>query len=304
MNRLTLTSSRFPTSYSSPLNLRLVNASKLHIFWYGAIGKIKPSFSRQTFLIKLFENARRSKRLELLLAHRTRDLLETQIQRNMELERFAEFGRICANIMHEVASPLTAASINLDMFDGSETKNIARARKNLQQIERYLDATRSQLKSQSHIENFSIKSEFNKLILFMEPLASKANIRIIFETSSNYRIQGDPVKFSQVLANLISNAIDAYEGVTIDNGQKTIVVSVDNLAKYLRLSVIDYGKGIEPNALPWIFKPFYTTKSDSERGTGIGLTMVKRVIEEDFRGAIKVISNPRIGTRFIINFNH
>lgn len=239
--------------------------------------------------------------MELLVAQRTRDLLESQIQRNLELERFAEFGKICANLMHEVASPLTAASLNLDLLDGSESKSIALVRKNLQQIERYLNATRLQLKLRSRSENFCVKTEFKRLMLFMEPIAEKAGVKIMFETDNNYRIVGDPVKFNQLLANLLSNSIDAYEGIVLDSGPKKIYVCINSSPKYLKLAVIDWGKGIEPEALPCLFKPFYSTKSDTERGTGIGLTMVKRVVEEDFHGNIKVISNQHIGTRFLIN---
>ncbi len=239
--------------------------------------------------------------MELLLAQRTRDLLESQILRNIELERFAEFGRICANLMHEVASPLTAASINLDLLDGHEPKNIAKARKNLHQVERYLNATRLQLKSHSRIENFSLHTEYNRLLLIMEPMASQKHVKIIYEEDGSYRLTGDPVKFNQLLANLISNSIDAYEGITLDAGQKKIYIRITASAKYIKISVIDWGIGIAPEALPWLFKPFYTTKANGERGTGIGLTMVKRVVEEDYSGSIKVISSPRIGTRFVIN---
>ena len=302
MNRLTFTTtSRLPTSFSSPLNYHFINRSKLRVMLYGSINNLKSRLSMQAMYLFFFENARRSHRLELLVAQRTRDLLESQIQRNLELERFAEFGKICANLMHEVASPLTAASLNLALYDGLESKNIDRVRKNLQQIERYLNATRSQLKMNSCSENFKIRSEFNRLMLFMEPIATKAGIKIIFDSDYSYRLQGDPVKFNQVLANLISNSIDAYEGINLDSGQKKIYIQVSSSTKILKISVIDWGMGIEPEALPWLFKPFYSTKSDTERGTGIGLTMVKRVVEEDFKGNIKVISSPSIGTRFVIN---
>lgn len=301
MNRLTFTTSRFPTSFSSPLNFRIFYTSALRVFVYGSINKLKSLFSSHAIFLTFIDAIRKRHRLELLVAQRTRDLLESQIQRNIELERFAEFGRICANLMHEVASPLTAASINLDLFDGHEPKNVASARKNLQQVERYLNATRLQLKSHSSVEDFSLYNEYRRLLLIMGPIASQKHIKIIYKADSTYHLIGDPVKFNQLLANLISNSIDAYDGITLDTGQKKIYIRVTSSAKYIKISVIDWGIGIEPEALPWLFKPFYTTKSDGERGTGIGLTMVKRVVEEDYNGSIKVISSPRIGTRFVIS---
>lgn len=238
--------------------------------------------------------------LEVQVAERTRELFESQLLRNVELERFAEFGRICATMIHDVASPLTAASLNLELYDGSESRTVLRARKNLQQLERYVCAARQQLKSHGKLETFSVNNEFKRLSLVMEPIASKNGVRINFESNGNYQLFGDPVKFNQLLANLISNAIDAYEGVTINGVQKTIQIEIKATLKYLRLMVTDWGKGIPPEAMPWVFEPFYTTKSDSDRGTGIGLTMVKRVVEEDFSGYIKVTSAPSDGTRFAI----
>lgn len=238
--------------------------------------------------------------LEIQVAERTRELLESRLLRNVELERFAEFGRICATMLHDVASPLTAASLNLELYDGSESVTVANARRNLQQLERYVYAARQQLKSHGKLETFSINNEFRRLSLVMEPIASKNRIRINFESDGNYRLFGDPVKFNQLLANLISNAIDAYEDVTIDGVQKTVQIKIEGTPKYLKLIVTDWGKGIPAEAMLWLFEPFYTTKSDNDRGTGIGLTMVKRVVEDDFGGNIKVTSTPNSGTHFVV----
>ena len=239
--------------------------------------------------------------LEIQVIEKTHKLLETQLLRNTELERFAEFGRVSATLLHEVSNPLTAASINLGLFDGNESETITSARKNLQQLERYIEAARHQLKVQGKLENFSIRYEFRRLLLMMEPIATRNGIKIFFESKDNYRLFGDPVKFNQVLANLISNSVDAYQDVVINPAQKNIYVHVSATPKFLKLKVIDWGKGIEPEAIAWLFKPFYSTKSNTERSMGIGLNMVKRVVEEDFHGNVNVVSSPRLGTSFIIN---
>ena len=242
--------------------------------------------------------------LEVLVADRTRELLESQLLRNVELERFAEFGRVSATLLHEVANPLTAASLNLELFDGTESRTIARARKNLQQLERYVYAARQQLKSQGKLETFSVRNEFKRLSLVMEPIAIKNGVRISFESANNYKLFGDPVKFNQLLANLISNAIDAYENILTNEAQKTVQIKVKNSTKFLKLSIVDWGNGISQEAIPCLFNAFYTTKYSTDRGTGIGLTMVKRVVEEDFAGSIKVSSCSKNGTRFEIKLRH
>lgn len=286
MNRLTSqVISRNPTPYSSPQNI---------------LSTLVKTLSTNKLYVYLGETINKRSNLEYLVAERTRQLLESHIQRNIELERFAEFGRICATMLHDVASPLTAASLNLDLYDGSESNTVIQARENLQQLERYVVAARQQLKSHGKIEEFSVRTEISRLLLVMQPIANNCHVQISTKLNGDYVLSGDPVKFNQLLANLISNAIDAYENVLTDGFQKLVQIEVNATRNYLKLAVIDWGMGISPEASKYIFEPFYSTKSDSSRGTGIGLTMVKRVVEEDFGGSIRVSSSSNDGTRFEI----
>jgi signal transduction histidine kinase len=92
--------------------------------------------------------------LEIKVLERTRELEATQLLRTMELQRFAEFGRLSANLLHEVASPLTAASLNLEQFSGRNSQVIEQARQNIHHIERYVSAARKQLQHESSRTRF------------------------------------------------------------------------------------------------------------------------------------------------------
>lgn len=290
MNRLTSqVISRNPFPYSSPQNI---------------LSLIAKSLSTNKLREYLRETINKRSNLEYLVAERTRELLISQIQRNDELERFAEFGRICATMIHDVASPLTAASLNLDLYDGLESSTVIQARKNLQQLERYVVAARQQLKSHGKVEEFNVRTEIKRLLLVMQPIANNCQVQINTKLYGNYFLFGDPVKFNQLLANLISNAIDAYDHVMTDGFRKVVRIEVTASNNYLKLTVEDWGIGISPDASKYIFEPFYSTKADSSRGTGIGLTMVKRVVEEDFGGRIKVFSSLKDGTRFEIKLRY
>lgn len=238
--------------------------------------------------------------LELLVIERTRDLLESQQQRNLELERFAEFGRVSAGLLHEVANPLTAATLNLETTDGNLLHATRNALKNLQQLERYVNAARMQLKQCCKPSNFGLTVEFKRIALLMGPQARQHGIQIIFDSSSDYRLYGDTVKFNQILANLLVNAIDAYGDVPLTQSQRVIEVSAKATSRYIQITVRDWGNGISQYAMNRLFDAFYTTKSDCQRGTGIGLTMVKRAVEEDFKGTISVTSSIDKGTIFVI----
>jgi signal transduction histidine kinase len=98
-------------------------------------------------------------------------------------------------------------------------------------------------------------------------------------------------ELNQVWTNIIDNAIYALE----QNGELTIETSSDGKNAYVK--IIDNGAGIPPEIISRIFDPFFTTKKVGE-GTGIGLDLVKRIIDHH-NGEIKVHSAPG-RTEFIV----
>lgn len=113
---------------------------------------------------------------------------------------------------------------------------------------------------------------------------------------------GNPLKFHQIIANLISNAIDAYDGIPREEGrQNRVEVRLAQHSGIVRLEVQDWGQGIKPEILNKIFDPLFTTK-DTDKGTGIGLTTTKHIVEKDFAGNVTVASKPGYGSTFIVEF--
>lgn len=88
--------------------------------------------------------------------------------------------------------------------------------------------------------------------------------------------------YSWTIENLIKNAIDAMKG----KGRLTIAIESDK--KFARINVIDTGKGIHKNDFQQVFEPGYTTK---KRGWGLGLSLVKRIIEDYHNGRVKVFTS-------------
>jgi len=175
---------------------------------------------------------------------------------------------------------------------------IRQARKNLQQLERYITAARQQLKMHGDPAVFSVRHELHQVTRFMKPLAQQAGVKLTITQACNYKLYGDPVKFNQLVANLTANAIDAYNGVQQQNVSKRIEVIVRQSSRWITVRVSDWGSGLSTEKLPQVFMPFYTTKADS--GMGIGLAMVKRIAEEDFHGSISVTSSSAQGTCFTV----
>jgi PAS domain S-box-containing protein len=107
-------------------------------------------------------------------------------------------------------------------------------------------------------------------------------------------IQGDPQHLKQVLINLFFNAVDAMPA-----GGTLCVRAAAEGAGNLSITVADTGQGIDPEILPQIFRPFFTTKK--KRGTGLGLSVCDRIIRAH-GGSISVESNRGSGTTFLLRF--
>lgn len=237
--------------------------------------------------------------LEIKVVERTRQLEQAQMQRVMELQRLAEFGRLSAGLLHDVASPLTVASLNLkELGNKSHSQLLSRAMQSLQYIERFLDAARKQLKSQGNITEFAVTKELQQVLSILNHRAREEMVSIKIAAPKRYRLTADPVKFNQIMANLILNGIEAYQGTKIEKRELTISLAREK--ESIRINVIDHGRGLTKDQIEHIFEPFYTTKPEGRHNMGIGLVTVKKLVETDFLGRIKVTSSKRYGTCFTI----
>jgi nitrogen fixation/metabolism regulation signal transduction histidine kinase len=117
----------------------------------------------------------------------------------------------------------------------------------------------------------------------------------IEQVSNDITVKIDKLRFSQALANLVINAIDAMDG------KGDIEIRTDSIkkreARFCRLSVRDTGKGISKHDGQNIFTPYFTTK---ETGTGLGLPIVERIIN-DHGGSVWFNSAEGMGTTFYLD---
>lgn len=239
--------------------------------------------------------------LEVKVAERTRELEQTQLLRLMEVQRFAEFGRLGANLLHEVANPLTAVSLNLEeLRDQQRSKPVLQAYRSLQHLERYLTAARKQLKGRGDLTTFSVHHELAQLKEIILPNAKKSGVSVTIREAGNFRLYGDAVKFNQLMSNLLLNAIEAYAGSKRPAHKQKVEVTIERATEGIVVTVHDWGRGIASDELPHIFEPFYSTKPASARSMGIGLAMVKQYVTNDFEGSITVTSAPAKGTEFVV----
>ena len=205
-------------------------------------------------------------------------------------ERLAAVGRLAATVAHEINNPLEAIT-NLVY--------LARTASSPSEVEGFLSKVEEQLACVSHLTRqtlgFYRETSGARLVRPAEIVdsivavfASKAKNKGIWlktEIKDDLEIYAIPGEIRQVLANLISNSIDAVQGP----GDIRIRVSrARNSAKEpvagIRITVADAGSGIPRETLKRVFEPFFTTKRDV--GTGLGLWVCKNIVETH-RGTIR-----------------
>ncbi|WP_018392863.1 ATP-binding protein [Bacillus sp. 37MA] len=214
-----------------------------------------------------------------------------------ELEKLSLIGGLAAGVAHEIRNPLTsiigfAQIIKESSIDEATDKYLEIMLNELNRISTIVNEFMciSKPKESMEFRNTDIKALVSRVIEFMKPQASLKGLNLIEFINSDSIITAhcDPNHLTQVLMNLIQNALEA----TTESTQK-IVVSLKNVNKdSLLIKITDQGSGISPERQKRLFEPFYTTK---EKGTGLGLMMCKRIIE-NHNGTIEINSQLGKGT--------
>jgi len=248
--------------------------------------------------------------LEEKVEERTRDMKRVQIEKSSQMYHFAEFGRLASGFFHDLASPLTAVSLNLQLLKKQERVDMENTERYLEQaiqitkkLEGFLGSVRKQMRHQETITEFRIQDEVEDVLQMVGHKARKAQVELLFHsTEVVLMMYGNPFKFNQIVLNLISNAIDSYDSKKMEAGKtRSVRVEVQSQAGMCICSVQDEGVGIAPEHLEAIFEPFYTTRME-EGGMGIGLSTTRELVENYFHGQIQTFSTLGKGSKFIVTF--
>lgn len=224
-------------------------------------------------------------------------------RRLLHHSKLASLGELAAGIGHEINNPLTViksyaslilekklTELDLDYLNSSMNKISVSANR----IEKIVSGLKNFSRSDSSVfEVFCITELVEESINLISEIYSKEDIEVILTLPSDpLSILGNRGRIGQVLMNLLSNAHDALQ----ISKRKRIKIEVEKIKDNARITISDTGVGIKPSDLDNIFEPFYTTK-DINKGTGIGLSLVQRIIEEH-HGSIGVDSLLNEGTSF------
>jgi len=180
---------------------------------------------------------------------------------------------------------------------GEEIKELSGATKNCGELARQLLAYSRQGRAEKVLVEYNATFAVQESIKIVKKLLPSNIILKMNITKTPYYVKGQMGALNQIILNLVTNAMHAMpHGGTISI---QFGLSTDSDG-FLRMIVEDTGTGISPEIQRQVFQPFFTTKEEG-KGTGIGLTVVKRLTEEH-GGSIRVLTKENEGTTFVLDF--
>jgi two-component system, NtrC family, sensor histidine kinase PilS len=236
-------------------------------------------------------------RLGLITACEDLSAIRAMESRMRQADRLATVGRMAANIAHEIRNPLASLTGAIEVLTSPHTAEDARER--LSQIvareserlnhiiKNFLEYARPAPLS---IATFDVAAAAEEVLLLLEHRASPGSLKVMREFAPSVLWPVDAQQFRQILWNLCLNAVEAMP----EGGELRVAVAI--FGDTLEVTVGDTGEGIAAGDISHVFEPFFSTKSE---GTGLGLALVHRIVQEH-GGDIDVRSSPGLGTTFTL----
>lgn len=247
----------------------------------------------------------------LLLIHDVRDIV--RMERQMRIaERLSALGTLAAAMAHEIRNPLEAMDLNLALLerslagrkptaqDGEKTgKYVKILESEISRLAAIVENTLSFARpSNSPMAEIHLDSILRQIVDLLANQAHSRKVKLDLSVEGVLIILGSEDQLKQAFLNLVINGLEAMPGggslhIRAEAARQEGSLSDKNLAV---VRIQDTGVGIPQNQLSRLFDPFFTTRP---KGTGLGLTIAHRVIQEH-NGRIRVASVPGEGSIFTI----
>ncbi len=248
---------------------------------------------------------------------RSRDLMQAirraQTKRMTDLEiqskKFLSLGKLFPFLAHEIRNPLhaiggalTVLQRRCNLEDDTVAQSIEIIREEIQRlnqfVQEYLDFSRPPARRRFAETDLNeiIRSSLNTMAPVIEAHPDK--IKVITHLDDGLpTIKANFTEIKQVCLNILKNAIEAMK----KGGKLEVHTSThpQERPRYAMIKIVDTGTGIDKKNVPYVFDPFYSTKS---RGTGLGLALCRKIVVENHRGQIDIESKKNIGTTVTITF--
>jgi signal transduction histidine kinase len=236
------------------------------------------------------------------------DLNRRLLDEMAKKDRLASMGQASQELVHDLRNPLTVVLGYVQILADDLRRSKDTLAGPLNTTFEYVDVIeKSAIRCRDLIEvwqNLGRKNERNMLPVVLTDLLQdivKACNAIAMKTSAKVDLSikgedmlvlGDPTQLGRTIQNLVGNAIDALPE---KGGHVQVTCAREDGVIAIRIS--DNGCGMDTDTLRKAFEPYFTTKE--QKGTGLGLFITKRIIE-DHKGSVEMLSSPGKGTTAII----
>lgn len=236
------------------------------------------------------------------------ELADTLNYAAVELSKIDDYQKdLMMNVSHDLKTPLTLISGYSEMMRDFPSE---RTEENLQIIideskrlnglvNDILSLTRMDIDAQKwELESYNLTENIKEIVYRIEKFVEELNIKIIFNYEEEVNIMANMEQMNKVIYNYISNAINYV-------GEDKIVI-IEQIVKndFVKISVIDHGKGIPKEELPNVWQRYYKAKNHirASIGSGLGLSIVRGVLEKHgFEYGVN--SEENIGSEFWFKAN-
>ncbi len=212
-----------------------------------------------------------------------REALELERVRSLQNAKMATLGEMAASIAHEINNPLAILSGSLQLLpryrENTERfdAKLVSMESAVHRIVRIVSGLRKLSRSSqgSQIEVHDVTAIIEEVLVLTEVKSKAHSVNVEIEANGSAYISCNEIEIQQILINLINNAVDAVKTLP----ERWVKIRVLKGVGHIILQVRDSGKGIPEEISARLFEPFFTTKPVGE-GTGIGLSIVKRILDE------------------------
>ncbi len=285
--------------------------------------------SGKIYLISYISDLTEQKKHEKTLAELNK-ILEQQVRdRTGELiqaEKMAILGTLVAGVSHEISTPI-GVSITASTFLSDQTNHLkkqfesgALKKSDMTGFLDLLDETGEILfnnlsnaaemitnfkkvavdQASEEIREFNLKDYSRGVVMNLKPKFKHTHHKIYVLGDEDLIMYSYPGALNQILTNLILNSlIHGFENV--ESGEIRIKINKRNDLMGVRIEYTDNGQGIAKDNVSKVFDPFYTTKR-GKGGSGLGMNIVRNLVEKALNGGIKVYSDAGEGVRFVLDF--
>ncbi len=253
---------------------------------FSALINIKnTTIKSQTFKILTIVDISDIKRKEALLAEQT---------------KLAAMGEMIGNIAHQWRQPLNIISITasgtklkkeMDLLtDDMLVDAFKTISKTTEHLSNTIDVFREFLKENKEKSLFNLSQNIQNNISLINAILNENSIELDLDLDDSIYIYNFANEFSQALINILHNASDAITLKLKKNELRIIKITTKQLDGYATIEIADNAGGINPEITNKIFEPYFTTKHKFQ-GTGLGLYMTHKIIQESMKGKISVSNN-------------